>query len=452
MLGGEGVRHRARDVLEEAHHPDGRRREDRLAVRLVVERDVPRDDGRLEGAAGEGDPLHRGGELAHDLGPLGVAEVEAVGDGERARARAGDVQRRLGDRVRGAAHRVGEAVPRVDVGREGEPLLRPFHAEDGGVSRRAEDGVRPHAPVVLAPDPGLAAEVRRGEEDEEGRLLVGRAVEVDRSLARRERLGERPGTAVDGCLVDERRDGKVGHDLAVPVEDHPRLARHLADLGDVQAPLLEDLDHLALAPLLRDEEHPLLRLGEHQLVGRHAGLAHRDLVEVEAHADVAARAHLERGRREARGPHVLDGDDGVPLEDLEDRLEEELLGERVADLDRRAPLRLLVVEDVGRHRGAVDAVAARLRAGVEDRVADPGGLRLEDPVVADEADRHDVDEDVPVVRRVEERRPADGRDADAVAVAADAADDAVDEAVHPRRARDRRRRAGRGRRSGARPS
>jgi alanine-synthesizing transaminase len=55
--------------------------------------------------------------------------------------------------------------------------------------------------------------------------------------------------------------------------------------------------------------------------------------------------------------------------------------------------------------------------------------------VADEADRHDVDEDVPVVRRVEERRPAHGRDADAVAVAADAADDAVDESVHPRRLR-----------------
>ena len=277
VLGGEGVRHRARDVLEEAHHPDGRRREDRLAVRLVVERDVSRDDGRLERAAGEGEPLHRRGELAQDLGPLGVAEVEAVGDGERPRARAGDVQGRLGHGVRGAAHRVGEAVARVDVGRQREPLRRPLHAEDGRVSRRPDDGVRPHAPVVLAPDPGLAAEVRRGEEDEEGRPLVGRAGEVDRPLDRRERLGERPGTAVDGRVVDERRDGEVGRDLAVPVEDHARLARHLADLGDVEAPLLEDLDDLALAPLLRDEEHPLLRLGEHQLVGRHPGLAHRDL-------------------------------------------------------------------------------------------------------------------------------------------------------------------------------
>ena len=85
-----------------AHHPDGRRREDRDAVRLVVERDVPGDDGRLERAAREREAPHRRGELAEDLGPLGVAEVEAVRDRERPRAGAREVERGLGDRVGGA--------------------------------------------------------------------------------------------------------------------------------------------------------------------------------------------------------------------------------------------------------------------------------------------------------------------------------------------------------------
>ena len=49
------------------------------------------------------------------------------------------------------------------------------------------------------------------------------------------------------------------------------------------------------------------------------------------------------------------------------------------------------------------------------------------------AEREDVDEDVAVVAAVERRLAADGRDADAVAVAADPAHDAVDEVLHARR-------------------
>src|SRR5204862_6406319 len=48
------------------------------------------------------------------------------------------------------------------------------------------------------------------------------------------------------------------------------------------------------------------------------------------------------------------------------------------------------------------------------------------------AEGEDVDEDVPVVAGVERRLPADGGDADAVAVAGDAAHDAVDEVLHSR--------------------
>ena len=196
--------------------------------------------------------------------------------------------------------------------------------------------------------------------------------------------------------------------------------------------LAEDRGDLGLPPLVDDEDHALLRLGEHQLVWRHPGLAHRNLREVELHPDAAAGAHLERGRRQPGGAHVLDRDDGVALEDLEDGFEDELLHERVAHLHGRAALRLLVVEDVRRHRRAVDPVAARLRARIEDGIPRPGGFRAEDPVLPHEADRHHVHEDVLVVGRVEERHPADRRHADAVAVAPDAAHDAVHEVAHAR--------------------
>ena len=75
----------------------------------------------------------------------------------------------------------------------------------------------------------------------------------------------------------------------------------------------------------------------------------------------------------------------------------------------------------------MDAVAARLGADVDDGQADALGRRVEDLVGAREADAHGVDQDVVVVALVEVGLAADGRHADAIAVAADAGDDAGDE-------------------------
>ena len=212
-------------------------------------------------------------------------------------------------------------------------------------------------------------------------------------------------------------------------DDHAAGVGRLADDGEVEAPLLEDaLRHrFGFGAGLQDDEHALLALREHHLVGRHAGFALGHVVEVERDADAALVGHLARGGREAGGAHVLDGDDDVLLHQLEAGLDEQLFGERVADLHGRALLVGFVVELGRRHGGAVDAVAAGLGADVDDRQADALGGRVEDLVGAGEADAHGVDEDVVVVALVEVGLPADRRHADAIAVAADAGDDAVDE-------------------------
>src|SRR6187402_2416754 len=76
---------------------DGRAAARRLA--LVVEADVAADDREVEGAAGVAHAAQRFDELGHDLGPLRVAEVEAVGDGQRLRTNRAEVAVRLGDRL-----------------------------------------------------------------------------------------------------------------------------------------------------------------------------------------------------------------------------------------------------------------------------------------------------------------------------------------------------------------
>ena len=200
----------ARDVAHEADAADDRRRRDRRAAGLVVERDVPRDDGDPERVGRLRDPFDRLRELPADLGLLGVAEVEAVGEGERLAAGAGDVERgfhhgrpagldRVAAAERGAVERDGDAARAVD----------PQHrcVEAGTPHRARADEV-----VVLLEHPGLRLVVdrvdgRRGRGallllDLVARALVGEQSGRDRAdhLARRERAQ----VAVVGHLADHR--------------------------------------------------------------------------------------------------------------------------------------------------------------------------------------------------------------------------------------------------------
>src|SRR5882757_11225682 len=76
----EGDRRRLLEIIEHADAADRWRRQDRAPVGLVVERDVARDDRERERLAGFRNAADTSDELAHDLRPLRIAEVEIVGD------------------------------------------------------------------------------------------------------------------------------------------------------------------------------------------------------------------------------------------------------------------------------------------------------------------------------------------------------------------------------------
>ncbi len=97
-------------------------------------------------------------------------------------------------------------------------------------------------------------------------------------------------------------------------------------------------------------------------------------------ADATARAHLAGGAGEAGCAHILNAEHRAGLHGFEAGLEEELLEEGVAHLHVGALLLGAFGELFGGHGGAVDAVASGLCAYVDDRVADAGGLSVEDLV------------------------------------------------------------------------
>ncbi len=231
-------------------------------------------------------------------------------------------------------------------------------------------------------------------------------------------LGPRP--LIDRRGMGKGRERNVGlDDAAMTHHEVPRVGG-VADHREVELPFPEHALGGFLRARLQHHEHALLALREHHLVGGHAFLAGRHPVELKLDADAAFVGHLHRGGGEARGAHVLDGDDGVLRHQLEAGLEQKLLGEGIAHLHGRALLLRGLVELGGGHGGAVDAVAAGFRADIDDGMADALRRRLEDAIRIHQADAHGVDQDVVVVTRVEIGLAADRGHAHAIAVVADA--------------------------------
>ena len=276
--------------------------------------------------------------------------------------------------------------------------------------------------VVLFPDPALGAEVGGGDEffqcfTERERSRHGGGFDYRELLRFRERA------IVFRRLIAKLLDRQVRHFIAVVADEKTKRVGGVADDREVEAPLLEDGFRLGLLAGLQHHQHALLTLRQHHLVGRHGVFAHRHLLEIERDAEIALRTHFDRGAGEACGTHVLNGDDAAFGHDFETGLQQELFGERIAYLHGRTLLFGAFAEFGGRHGRAVDAVAPRLRAEVDDRQSNAGRFRVENLVGFRDADRHRVHENIAVVARMESDRTADGGNTKRVAVAADARDD-----------------------------
>ncbi len=113
-----------------------------------------------------------------------------------------------------------------------------------------------------------------------------------------------------------------------------------------------------------DRDHPLLRLGDHDLPRLHLLLALRHLIEVDV--DPVVRRHLrERGGEPGRAA-VLEREHEPSFDKLDRHLDQTLAREGVADLHGRALVRVVLAELGAReHRGAADPVPP-CRRSVED--------------------------------------------------------------------------------------
>ena len=252
---------------------------------------------------------------------------------------------------------------------------------------------------------------------------IGLLTELDvvGNFARNRRLPALHGTVIQRSVVGQRGIGNFSHDFAVLQHPHFRLADYAADGHGVESPLLENAEDFLFAAVLGDQQHALLRLAEHDLVGRHAGFALRHQVELDLQADAAAPAHLAGGTRQASRAHVLNADDRAGLHGFQAGFQQQLLQKRIADLHVGALGFRLFAEFLAGHGGAMNAVTARLGADVDYGIAFTCGLGVENLIAPHQSQREGVDQRIARVAAFELHLAADVRHAKTVAIRGDAA-------------------------------
>ena len=108
------------------------------------------------------------------------------------------------------------------------------------------------------------------------------------------------------------------------------------------------------------------------------------------------------------------------MNQLETRLEQQLLREWVADLHLRALCFIFLGQVGGGEGSAVNAVASRAGSNGDDRVADTLRHGANQVLFVQNADAHRVDEGIALIRFIERDFAADRWNADAITVIADA--------------------------------
>ena len=249
-------------------------------------------------------------------------------------------------------------------------------------------------------------------------MAIGSSTRARRS--RRSRSGRRASALIRRCGRPSWRNS-VSRSATTrpPARTHePAGPGELADVGDVDTDARAARAEL-VEPVGGDRhDHALLGLGEPDLPRLEAGILARHQVEIDVGADPLG--HLADGRRQSAGTAV--GDRRVQVLGADERVDQQLLDDRVADLDARAgDLARRGIHRRRRERRAADAVAPGAPTEHDDPVA---GMRaVVDGPGRGDADAAGEDERVGGVRRVVQHGAGDGRQADLVAVVGDAVDD-----------------------------
>ena len=204
---------------------------------------------------------------------------------------------------------------------------------------------------------------------------------------------------------------------SVRSHDEPAVAGERAEIGELDAVDPTALAQLAEAVRIDRHDHPFLRFRQPDLPRIEARVLERHEVELDVGTD--AVGHLADRRRQSAGAAV--GDRRVEILGTDQHVDQQLLGDRVADLDARSRDRAGGgVHRQRRERRAADSVAPGATTEDDDAVARMGAG--ERRTIVGHTDATGEHQRVGGVGGVVQHGTGDGRQADLVAVVGDTVD------------------------------
>ena len=331
-------------VFHQTNHSDGGRWENRLCLvahnRLVVEGHVSARNRSFELLARAAHAFDGAHKLPVHFRIVGVAKIQAVGDGAGHPAGAHNVPCVFRNRNHGAYFGVCVHVAAVAVHGHGQRPVGSFNFDDGGVGRTVGAHVhRAHHGVVLFVHPALAGYVGQCND------LLRNGVQVlrDRNVLNVKfligfvvgRLAEFAVVHRGATAQHQRLRRQIAHQVSVPEITHGRAFSNHPNFCAVDVPLGKNGFHFRLAAFFHHHQHALLALGKQDFPGGHAVLARGNTVQMDVHAYPTAGTHFRRRTRNARSAHVLHARYRSRLGQFQRGFQQELFLERVAYLNRR---------------------------------------------------------------------------------------------------------------------
>ena len=426
------------DHAEHANHWGG---VDVSALRFVIKTDVSANDWCIESHASFGHAVDRFGQLPHDFGVFGIAEVQTIHDCQGTSTNAREIQQRFSNRKRRALTRINRTPAMVAVGGERNAATgvgargRMLQTKNCSIATGTFNSVEEQLMVVLREHP-----TRIGKEFEQFGCGVDR---------RRSRFGAHCAsrsikdcrhsdrTVVKRRIFVQRSGGDVAKDFAIETIANTeatafgmtsgRTVGDDADNGRTNFPARTNFENLSEIGGLDNGKHAFLTFRGHDLERLHACFAARNGVDINIHTHAAATGGFARGTCKARATEILNADNETGVKKFETCFNEALFFVRIADLHRRALFSIgLFIGETGRSENAdaADAVTTGARTQQNRKVANTSGLSEHEAFGRKNPEAQHVHQWVAGVGGIEHGFAADGGYAHRIAVTGNAADDA----------------------------
>ncbi|MNW51504.1 hypothetical protein D3C74_289910 [compost metagenome] len=236
---------------------------------------------------------------------------------------------------------------------------------------------------------------------------------------------------INRAFIHQRRYRHITDNLAMMEQLQAAVIGYLAHFTADNPPAVKNLLCLCFILGFNHKQHPLLRLGQHHLVRRHAVFTLRYLIQIQLQAVARLARHFGTGAGQSGCAHILNTQHNAAVDQLQAGFHHQLFHKRIADLHRCLLGFRFLTQFNGGKSCAVNPVASGRRTYVEHRVAYTFGDTALDFVMIYESDAHGIDQRIAVIAVVEHNFAAHCRNPDTVAITSDTGYDMLEQILDP---------------------